>query len=76
MNAGLDSGKYDDTEIYDKPLFKEQVKTNIYSGVQYHNDFDENIEEFDQLKKKNTLISDKKNQPIQFEKSRPKMKEE
>ena len=44
MNAGLNSGYYQDTEIYDKPLFKERVETNIYSGVKRENNY-ENLDD-------------------------------
>ena len=56
MNAGLNSGYYQDTEIYDKPLFKERVETNIYSGVKRENNYENLDDEYLQLKKKNKNV--------------------
>ena len=85
MPGGVNSGfKGDDVDIiYDKPLFAQKVKANIYSGVQQFNDIkgDNDEDYFDKksvYKKKRGHNIVKRARPVQFEKFKgvKKVKEE
>ncbi len=76
LPSGVNSGFRGDEayDLYDKPLFKEKVKTNIYQGVKEYNDFnDDDIDQF--LKKKEGFRNQSKRnkyitraKPVEFEK--------
>lgn len=75
LGAGVNTGFKDDEayDLYDKPLFNEAIKTNIYTGAK---EFEENYFG-DTLEKRNTAKTDKeshksrvlkRNKPVEFEK--------
>lgn len=74
---GLDSGfrNSEHFKIYDQPLFREKVRTNIYTGVQQYNDIGEEENEEAFLRKKEVFDkreSDKLSlqKPLEFERSK------
>lgn len=75
LTGGLDSGyKGEDAyDLYDKPLFQDKIKTNLYTGAKDFEDEHFNVD----LKKRNTLGAGKtshkekvlkRKKPIEFEK--------
>jgi SNW domain-containing protein 1 len=80
LDSGLDSGFKGNNvyDLYDKPLFKEKVKVNIYSGVKEFNNIDGD-DDFEFLKKKEAFTSKNgqvRSKPIVFEKINKKIKKE
>lgn len=77
LPGGIDNGfKGDDVyDLYDKPLFKKNVKVNIYSGVKEFNNIDGDDE--DDFLKKREGYGKRREKPIVFEKfDKKKIKEE
>ena len=68
MPSGIDNGfKGDDVyDLYDKPLFKKNVKVNIYSGVKEFNNIDGDDD--DLFLKKREGYSKRREKPVIFEK--------